>query len=38
MFILYDDADPAKNFIANVFYAQLFRFLYHHAFQCPLIG
>ncbi len=35
MFVLYDDADPAKNFIANVFYAQLFRFLYHHAFQMP---
>lgn len=35
VFVLYDDADPAKNFIANVFYAQLFSFLYHHAFKMP---
>lgn len=35
IFVLYDDADPAKNFLANVFYAQLFSFLYHQAFRMP---
>ncbi|TVU92744.1 VirD4-like conjugal transfer protein, CD1115 family [Lactobacillus gasseri] len=33
LFILYDDADPTKNFISNTLYSQLFRFLYHKAFQ-----
>lgn len=35
LFILYDDADPSKNFLANVLYSQLFSFLYHHAFHMP---
>ena len=35
LFVLYDDADPAKNFLANVLYNQLFSFLYHHAFHQP---
>lgn len=33
LFIIYDDADPSKNFISNILYSQLFRFLYHKAFQ-----
>lgn len=32
-FILYDDADPSKNFISNVLYGQLISFLYHKAFE-----
>lgn len=32
-FILYDDADPSKNFISNVLYEQLISFLYHKAFE-----
>lgn len=35
LFVLYDDADPSKNFLANVLYSQLFSFLYHHAFHLP---
>lgn len=34
-FILYDDADPSKNFISNIFYFQLFKYLYHQAFTYP---
>ena len=34
-FILYDDADPSKNFISNTFYFQLFKYLYHQAFTYP---
>lgn len=33
LFILYDDADASKNFISNTLYEQLFRFLYHTAFE-----
>ena len=33
LFVLYDDADPSKNFLANLLYSQLFSFLYHHAFH-----
>ncbi|MBL1060817.1 VirD4-like conjugal transfer protein, CD1115 family [Lactobacillus sp. A27] len=32
-FILYDDADPSKNFISNVLYGQMISFLYHKAFE-----
>ncbi|WP_308557348.1 VirD4-like conjugal transfer protein, CD1115 family [uncultured Lactobacillus sp.] len=32
-FILYDDADPSKNFVSNVLYEQLISFLYHKAFE-----
>lgn len=35
LFILYDDADPAKNFISNTLYSQLFSYLYHVAFHQP---
>ncbi|WP_283621818.1 VirD4-like conjugal transfer protein, CD1115 family [Limosilactobacillus avium] len=34
LFILYDVADPSKNFLSNVLYRQLFTFLYHQAFKC----
>lgn len=33
LFILYDDADSSKNFISNTLYEQLFKFLYHTAFE-----
>ena len=29
LFVMYDDADNSKNFISNVFYKQLFAFLFH---------
>lgn len=29
LFVMYDDADSSKNFISNVFYKQLFAFLFH---------
>lgn len=35
LFIIYDDADNSKNFLSNILYNQLFRFLYHKAFTYP---
>lgn len=32
LFIIYDDADASKNFISNILYAQLIKYLYHQAF------
>lgn len=29
LFVMYDDADASKNFISNIFYKQLFAYLYH---------
>lgn len=31
LFILYDDADSSKNFLSNILYAQLIKFLYHES-------
>lgn len=31
LFVIYDDADDSKNFISNILYKQLIRFLYHTA-------
>lgn len=33
LFIIYDDADDSKNFISNILYKQLIRFLYHEALK-----
>lgn len=33
LFIMYDDADSSKNFISNILYGQLIRYLYHAAFN-----
>lgn len=33
LFILYDDADPSKNFISNILYGQLIHYLYIEAFK-----
>lgn len=31
LFVLYDDADSSKNFLSNILYAQLIKFLYHES-------
>lgn len=35
LFVMYDDADSSKNFISNVFYKQLFAFLFHESRKYP---
>lgn len=35
LFVMYDDADSSKNFISNIFYKQLFAFLFHESRKYP---